>query len=109
MMRREARHTKNCNVTRNSGIPTMPAGECNCTPQARVILELDLSEDEFVILSLALGYAAGNDPGPQNGFVRIANKINEGNPRWHPWPKETGATDRDRRDDDGQQPKTLRH
>jgi hypothetical protein len=59
----------------------------------RVLIDLDLSEDEFELLIFAVGVAAGRGrPGKDvagsltsetlKRCVRLADKINEGNPNW---------------------------
>jgi hypothetical protein len=49
---------------------------------------IDISEDEFDSLLIALGYAIGarstHEPLPY-GWLRLANSINEGNPNWTPY------------------------
>jgi hypothetical protein len=55
---------------------------------------IDISQDEFDELLLALGYAAGDlmrEGGNPYAMLRLANSINEGNPAWTPYelPPET--------------------
>jgi hypothetical protein len=51
-------------------------------------MQIDLSEDEFEVLILALGYAAGAaskdnvNPSLVDSFIRVANAVNRNNPRW---------------------------
>lgn len=54
----------------------------------RVII--DISEDEYVSLLVTLGIALGAvmqraDPAFTDGILRLANSINEGNPRFRPY------------------------
>ncbi|HTB10975.1 MAG TPA: hypothetical protein VK752_05365 [Bryobacteraceae bacterium] len=48
---------------------------------------IDISEEEYTLLLLKLGYATGRatDMADRNACLRLANAINEGNPQWTPY------------------------
>ena len=60
---------------------------------------IDISEDQFISLISALGYAVGaaikdDERDHFRSWIRLANAINEGNPNWTPyetdWPQPSG-------------------
>lgn len=58
---------------------------------------IEMSEDDFSLLLLTIGFAAGaqhqrNDKRSFNRSLKLANTINEGNPNWKPYEIEAEVT-----------------
>jgi hypothetical protein len=49
-------------------------------------VHIELSVAEYHLLNVALGAAASTSFGLRQDFIRLVNRINEGHPKWTPFP-----------------------